>query len=57
MDSSTEARSTIIAWTLLLILIVVGTGTVLMISQQYGPGAILLSTACLCLTLLARPTR
>ena len=57
MDSSTEARSTIIAWTLLLILIVVGTGTVLMFHQSSGPGSMMLSTACLCLTLLARPTR
>ena len=54
MDSPAEARSTVIAWALLLILIVVGTGTVLMFLQNYGPGSMMLSTACLCLTLLAR---
>ena len=54
MDSPAEARSTAIAWALLLILIVVGTGTVLMFLQNYGPGSMMLSTACLCLTLLAR---
>ena len=55
MNSSKEPRATIIAWALFLILITFGAGLTLMIFMQALPAAVLLSTACLCLTLLARP--
>ncbi|HJM64007.1 MAG: hypothetical protein QF405_02360 [Roseibacillus sp.] len=59
MASSDRPRATIIAWALFLIFILVGAGSLVTLGggDQSWAGAIMLSTACLCLTLLARPTR
>ena len=66
MASSDQPRTTIIAWALFLIFFLVAAGICAILFsdeviflEESGPlpGAIMLSTACLSLTLLARPTR
>ena len=56
MDSSNEPRATIISWALFLIFLVLGAGCFVMLMKEFLAGAVMVSTACLCLTLLARPS-
>ena len=55
MSEHNDGRVPALKFALYLILLLVLAGATLIVYQQFLPGAILLATACLSMTLLSRP--